>query len=68
MSKNPYFNPPSKPENNPDKVIIPAWVLSSFFDDYGVTEIELFRDSDPEILRFKILKDGNNLTQQKEIV
>jgi hypothetical protein len=54
MSKNPYYNPPTKPGNNPDKVIIPAWVLSSFFDDYGVTEIELLRDEDPKILKFRM--------------
>jgi hypothetical protein len=60
MSKNPYYTPPTKPEKNPDKIIIPAWVLSSFFDDYGVTEIELLRDEDPEVLKFIMLKNNNN--------
>ena len=55
-NKNPYYNPEPKPEKNPDRVVIPVWVLSSFFDDYGVTEIELLRDKDPEVLKFRILK------------
>lgn len=42
-SVNPYYTPSTKPEKNPDKVIIPAWVLSSFFEDYGATEIEYLR-------------------------
>lgn len=64
-TKNPYYNPASKPEKNPDKVIIPAWVLSSYFEDYGVTEIELLRDKDPEVLKFIMLKDGQRLPTNK---
>lgn len=60
-SVNPYYTPSTKPEKNPDKVIIPAWVLSSFFEDYGVTEIELLRDEDPEALKFRMLKDGKRV-------
>jgi hypothetical protein len=60
-STNPYFLTNAKPEKNPDRVIVPAWVLSSFFDDYGVDEIELLRDEDPEALKFRILKDGKLL-------
>jgi hypothetical protein len=58
---NPYFLTNAKPEKNLDKVIVPAWVLSSFFDDYGVDEIELLRDEDPEALKFRMLKDGKLL-------
>ena len=35
--------------------------LSSFFEDYGVNEIELIRDEDPEALKFRMLKDGKLL-------
>lgn len=59
--KNPYFQPHTKPETNPDRVILPSWVLSSFFDDYGVNEIELLRDEDPDVLKFIMLKDGKRL-------
>ena len=58
---NPYFQAHRKTETNPDRVIVPAWVLSSFFEDYGVDEIELLRDEDPEALKFRMLKDGNLL-------
>jgi hypothetical protein len=58
---NPYYNPPTKPIINPDKVIIPAWVLVSFFEDYGITEIELFRDENPDVLKIVMLKDGRRL-------
>ena len=62
---NPYYNPSSKPEKNPNKVIIPAWVLSSFLDDYGVSEIELLRDDDPEVIKFVMLKDGKPLKTER---
>ena len=59
--KNPYYSPASKPEKNPDHFIIPAWALSSFFDDYGITEIELLRDKNPDVLRLIMLKNGKQL-------
>jgi hypothetical protein len=59
--KNPYYTPSTKPVINPDKVIIPAWVLSSFFDYYGVDEIELLRDENNDVLKIVMLKDGRRL-------
>ena len=65
---NPYFNKwlPIKETKvkNPDEIIIPSWVLSSFFTNYGVDEIELIRDKNPSVLRIKMFVDGKILNSQ----
>ena len=49
---------------NPDKVIIPAWVLVSFFEDYEVDELLIQPDKDNDGIKIIMMSDGKRLSSK----
>lgn len=66
---NPYFNKwlPIKETKvkNPDDIIIPSWVLVSFFEDYDVDELVIRPDEKNDGINIVMLKDGKRLPKIK---
>ena len=66
---NPYFNKwlPIKETKikNPDEIIIPSWVLVSFFEDYEVDELVIRPDEKNDGINIVMLKDGKRLPKIK---
>lgn len=66
---NPYFNKwlPIKVTKvkNPDEIIIPSWVLVSFFEDYEVDELVIRPDEKNDGINIVMLKDGKRLPKIK---
>ena len=66
---NPYFNKwlPIKETKikNPDEIIIPSWVLVSFFEDYEVDELVIRPDEKNDGINIVMLKDGKRLPEIK---
>ena len=66
---NPYFNKwlPIKETKvkNPDEIIIPSWVLVSFFEDYKVDELVIRPDEKNDGINIVMLKDGKRLLKIK---
>jgi hypothetical protein len=47
---------------NPDNVIIPAWALVSFFEDYEVDELLIQPDLTNDGIKIIMMKDGKRLS------
>lgn len=66
---NPYFNKwiPVKETKvkNPDKIIIPSWVLVRFFEDYDVDELLIRSDDKNDGINIVMLNDGKRLPKTK---
>lgn len=66
---NPYFNKwlPIKETKvkNSDEIIIPSWVLVSFFEDYEVDELVIRPDEKNDGINIVMLKDGKRLPKIK---
>ncbi len=52
---------------NPDKVIIPTWVLVSFFNDYGVDELLIQPGLIYDGIEIIMMKNGKSLSNIKPI-